>query len=121
MQGCGGTEGHVSLRKERGMRTGIKLQRALDILWVLWHPGCWQSSYVSCEEQDTLVNNLMMLPEAKVEATMHTVHIAGIKLWIANFPYAFGNDGGSGPLPYRRTRYRLRAWLQARGITAGPS
>lgn len=101
----------------------MKLQRALDILWVLWHPECWNSNYKSCEEQDTLVNNLMMLPEAEVKASMHTVYIAGVILWTSNSPYAFGSTYRSARkvLPYRRTRYRLRAWLQARGITVGPS
>lgn len=81
----------------------------------LFRPSFWLSNYSVNKEWDYTLNEL--IDNAKnIKIQRNTMEIDGVGIWIANFPYAYGNPYKfMGPefnfLPRRITRERLNKFV----------
>lgn len=79
------------------------------LLRILFTPDCWIRNEATDKKVDKLINKL--LNEHEIEYNGSCVgSIAGIKIWLANYPYAFGSlydyEKIYG-LPSRKTCFKL--------------
>lgn len=87
--------------------------------WYRLLPTYWLQHTDTCEAWDAILNNA--LDHGPVEYNGgHTAVVSGLKVWVSNWPYAFGSPyrRGPEPLPKVATRKRLKkaiheAWLDA--------
>lgn len=109
-----------------------KMERLLEILWTIFNPYFWISNDKSCKEIDAYVNKI--IEEDLFESfgynggEMYFYNFFtkdGKEIWIANYPYAYGwevdreglhlNSGGDiPPLPFRKTRKKLKKYIEGK-------
>ena len=87
--------------------------------WMRFKPGHWYQNYPTDLVWDTALNTAM--DNARVVKLGHaTVTIDGFEVWVANWPYAYGNLYAPAELkmlPKVATRYRLRNFVRNAAIT----
>lgn len=85
-------------------------------------PSCWLRSKFTCKSWDKLLNRLIDEAESgrlKIDLPyemfdcLHEFRIGGIRIWVNNFPYAFGSMDGRDELPSRKTVFRLKKFLDS--------
>lgn len=69
----------------------------------------WLSNSPTHYGYDAWLREQLAKPNPISKRAEHTVEISGYKIWISNYPYAFGGIYGRGPqvLPRKRTRKML--------------
>ena len=89
------------------------MKRLLDILFAIASPLYWISNEPSSNSYDNLVNQWIET-DADVELVdKYTVLVNEHMVWTSNYPYAYGYlYGKSRVLPYRRTRKRLKKFIE---------
>lgn len=89
-------------------------KRLADFLFIFFHPECWMDNHPVDDAWDAKLNQMLDNPKFEAErvGARFTVKLNGHRIWISNFPYAYGSlytdEGKLDVLPRRRTRYRLR-------------
>lgn len=87
----------------------------MSIDWQRFKPRYWMQLYPTCRNWDALLNEA--LDHGITSLGPHTADIGGVKVWVANWPYAYGSPyrgfGSGDRLPTVRTRQRLRAAVHA--------
>lgn len=77
-----------------------------DCIGVLFDPRFWFRNYRVSREWGQSVERALDR-EAPQIISQHSALLAGKRIWISNWPYAYGAPGDE-PLPPRRTAIRLR-------------
>ena len=86
------------------------LNRLIEILFALAHPACWLSQGEYCAEWDKELNRLLEC-DRFIEIDRFYATIGGIKVWVANHPYASFVPEKMGVRPKRITVYKAHKKL----------
>lgn len=83
--------------------------------WWRLLPCYWAQNYPTVRLWDDALNALLAKGPV-TEVGEHTCRVAGVKVWISNWPYAFGRPVNCEYLPMVSTRRRLRKIVWAAQI-----
>lgn len=72
----------------------------------LLRPRFWFRNYSFNADWDRRLNEILDSPEFE-NMDNYWAEINGVKIWIANYPYAYGQLGGTEVMPSRETVERL--------------
>ena len=88
---------------------------------IITTPSCWIRNYDTCKIWDARLNGLLDNEDFEMYSGGHTIYFpkSGIRVWVSNFPYCFGDFYGKGRyinqefhvLPTRTTVFRLHDML----------
>lgn len=80
----------------------------MKLFRILITPGCWMRSRPTNKVLDAWMIQALKKPEFS-KLSEYSVFLNGKKIWIKNYPYAFGNlyDYGNWGLPSRSTVFSL--------------
>ena len=80
----------------------------ISIIFNILQPSCWMRNHSYCKYWDAEINKQLDNP-VFTEFSKHTVKLNGTNIWVANYPYSYGNAmDNSESLPSRQTVRRLR-------------
>jgi hypothetical protein len=88
------------------------LARRVRFDWRRFLPRYWSQNDRTDYEWDGLLNDLLDI-EQPLKISDHYCKIGDFKIWISNWPYAYGNLEGSDCLPSVSTRIRLKRELES--------
>ena|SRR5690554_2577850 len=92
-----------------------KRSRLRDWAFAITRPGYWLSNHRASKTIDDLVNAIIDNDLIEEVDQYKARTPSGMSLWIANYPYSYGSIYGEfGALPYRRTRKRLRDYIESK-------
>ena len=89
-------------------------KRIIDIAWALVHPNFWVSVGPSCPKVDRIINKMIDHDVFVACGRYYAVTVDKHEVWVSNYPYGFGEIGNTKRLPYRRTRARLKKYLDSK-------
>jgi hypothetical protein len=110
-------------KEKKGLDKFVKGCKLLDyFINVILSPRMWVSNKWSSKETNKMLKNLVLMYEDGKCDVVFSYPTLGfkcddfyIKIWINNYPYAFGNvyTGGMEILPTRYYRLLFKRWLEA--------
>lgn len=89
-------------------------KRIIDIAWALVHPNFWGSVGPSCPKVDRIINKMIDHDVFVACGSHYAVTVDKHEVWVANYPHGFGSIRNTKRLPYRRTRARLKKYLDSK-------
>lgn len=78
--------------------------------WQRFTPGFWMQNYPTDEAWDEALN-VALDTHGITSVGYATATVGPFKVWVANYPYAFGRMDGHGCLPKVATRKRLKRMI----------
>lgn len=90
------------------------IDRLGHILGVIFDPRFWIRNHEVSDKWSDKLEQLMQSGAPVEIYDDYLVKLGGFKIWIRNWPYAFGSQYkySFGPLPRRKTAIRLRKYIQ---------
>ncbi len=92
-----------------------RIQKFKDWLTVTLNPMYWISNGRISRALDRKLNALMDSGVEPTNVSSYTSYLGQYRVWISNYPYAYGSieniEGMGNVYPYRRTRVRLRRYI----------
>lgn len=86
-------------------------------LIVIFEPKYWLSFGPISQERDTLIINGIIQKEEMTNFSPFTCDFIGVRIWVANYPYAYGMQyPNDWEFPTRRTRILLKEYEQEQRI-----
>ena len=94
----------------------MTLWKLRNLIFRVVRPKYWIQNEPTDYEWDAILRDLMKKRELVVESEYH-VFFGGVRVWVANFPYSFGNPAGemdkTKVLPSPITRKQLKQKVDA--------
>ena len=96
------------------------MKRFLDIVFAITHPRFWISNYKTDAKHDALINRILDINSPVRFDGKFVADVGNTRLWVSNYPYAFGHaypvKDDDCVLPYRRTRQRLKRYIDSKRV-----
>ena len=87
------------------------MDKLIDFLWAIVHPGFWLMNYPYSKEWDEWMKKMLDVGKF-TDIGPFTAKLNGVWVWINNYPYAaFTNYPGEKCRPARRTIAKLKEKL----------
>ena len=89
-----------------------------EMIWVAWHPSYWLQNHPYDKDWDRELNHLLDIGEFK-NIGLFTAQLCGVRIWIANQPYAtmckgrISPGGAYEPIKHRPGRRTIRRAIKA--------
>lgn len=86
-----------------------------DYVFRICRPAFWSQCGPTCDEYSAAMEEQIDARAPITRLTECTVDLNGVRLWVANYPYAYGrmSDDPLERLPTARVRKKLRKFVEA--------
>jgi len=83
-----------------------------NFLKILFNPAIWFLNYPVSKKWDKLLNEVLDSPNLHIKQEgPYTVSINGLKVWVSNYPYAYGTPYLIHASPRRTTILKLKKMM----------